>query len=483
MFTLLVNGLLDWMVDGAVEGWKTACKYALQAGVVTDGQWSTVNDVVGKLGGVLMVITVACAFVGIAMRAWRKDFGGMFLVAAQAMFAWPLTLMTLWVLVQVSNMATSMTDKVLGVDLTKGNQTFNLPDLKASSIKGAFAGPLMLIMLLIVLLASASIICCMAARSFLLIVAACFVGMAWMVITGKTLDRVAKYASWTLGIILYQPICAILIYLTGQLMKTSGADNPMTFVTALVGMFLASVCPWVIIGKITHILPGGAGVAQAADSGEKTVDTVKDTVEKVVSAGAQVAADVATGTAGAALPAGGAGGGEAGLSPIVDRPEQSAGAGAKAEGGAGAKQDAGGSEAGGSSRFRRAVAAAASAVPATPGVQGAVGAFHALNGSSSSASGGRGSSSSSSAGSSSSSMPNTAPIPEPGSSSASGGSAQGSSSSAAATPAPTGPNAAPAATSAAASGSGAAAPPVNVQVDAPAAAPVKVQVDSKEGGQ
>lgn len=321
MITMLMNGLIDWLVNGCVEGWKWACKMALQAGALTDGQWEAAGEIVGKLGGVMAYVTLICAAVSITWNAVRGKFGDILGVVFQAVFSWTLAMSGLYVLIQANNIAGEVTGRVLGVDLSKGDQEISMPELTSASIKGVgIPAALLLFMLLLTVVAACSIILCMAARSFLLIAGVIFLPVAIMRPGGSDsyIAAVKEYGGWLLGIILYQPVCAILIAAAGKLMTSSGQDNPMTFFTAVVGMLGASVCPWVIIRKLLHVLPGAKGLADTADTGQKTTQGVKETVK----AGVEVASVVATGGASlAAGAAGGAGGAEAAAAaPKVDPP-------------------------------------------------------------------------------------------------------------------------------------------------------------------
>ncbi|RBP98834.1 hypothetical protein [Bifidobacterium xylocopae] len=397
MFNLIINGLLSWMVDGAVEGWKQACKLALQSGALTDNQWQVAQDVVGKLAGVMLYVVVITGAVAIVRNALARRVGDMFVSLGQAMFAWPLTVVTLYLLIQISNMASSLTDRILSVDMSKGDQSLNLPDLNVGSIKSMVSGPLLLFFALIIVLASASIILCMGARAFLLIVAVCFVCTAWMLLGRKETARQAKeYFSWVLGIILYQPICGLLIYITGKLMEASGSDNPITFITAVVGMVLSSVFPWVLVHRLLKVLPGASGLADAASAGRKTVTTTKKGAEQAVKIGAQVAGAIATGGAslagGAALSGGAEGGGHLagtdGQKSSAFSPRVDPGSGAATPSSQGADKGIGSShqddseakQSTGRERFARAVGAAASAVPKTAGVQAVINAAIAARG-------------------------------------------------------------------------------------------------------
>lgn len=312
MIGMLMNGLIDWLVTGCVEGWKWACKMALQAGALTDGQWSAAGEIVGKLGGIMAYVTIICAAVSITWNAVRGRFGDILIVTFQAIFSWTLSMSGLYVLIQANNIAGEVTGRVLGVDLSKGDQEISMPELTSASIKGVgIPAALLLFMLLLTVVAACSIILCMAARSFLLIVAVMFLPVAIMRPRGFDgfMDEVREYGGWVLGIILYQPVCAMLIAAVGALMQHSGQDNPMTFFTAVVGMIGASVCPWVIISKLLHILPGSKGLQDTSQSAKATTDAAKETIK----VGVEVASAVAAGGASMAAPAGvGAGAGMVG---------------------------------------------------------------------------------------------------------------------------------------------------------------------------
>ncbi|MCI1218500.1 hypothetical protein [Bifidobacterium crudilactis] len=402
-FNLLdpLGSLLDWLLDGAVDAWSQACRYALGAAGVTSGQWATASDLVGKTAGVMLYVAIGSAVFAIVKAAASGRFGMMFLALCRAAAAWPITLAALYVAVQVDAMATVVTGRILGVDLSRPNVEISLPNLSTSAAKASLAAPLMLIFALIILLGAASIICCMAARTFLLILAVSLVCFGTMIMGASDMWRnLQRWSSWVVGIILYQPLVALIVYLTGQLMKNGGSDSTMGFVTAMVGMVLASVCPWVIIRRIITVLPAAHGVAETASAGRRTAATVKDVTVKAASAGAQVVSAVATG--GASLAAGGAAGmtgagaGAAGAIPKVASPAGSdsgaSGATPAPASAASARVDAasgssasssseqsegarpGGAQAAGpdSSPVASAGLAVAAAVPHTPGLQAAI---------------------------------------------------------------------------------------------------------------
>ena len=310
LFNMVIKAFIDWMVKGAVEGWKATCKIALQAGNITDNQWDAASQMVGHLGGLMMFVCIITAAVNIVRMVIRKRTDLAVLVFSQAILSWPLTMISMWLIVRINNIAAQVTGAILNMDFSQDVADYKMPDLKDTTINaasGVFGPALMVIFLLLIVLSMVSIVVCMAARDFLLLMSVSFISVQFMNIVDRQFDSIRRYFYFMLGLILYQPVCASLIWLTGELMKRSGSDNALTFVMALVGMAMSSVAPWVLIRKLMPSLgPEKSGLDAASRSAEGTAKTTKDTVEKV---GGMVASAVT----GAKLPSTGGAGKAAGL--------------------------------------------------------------------------------------------------------------------------------------------------------------------------
>jgi hypothetical protein len=313
VFNAMIGAFLDWVLQGAVDAWKQTCAMALQAGVITSGQWTVAGSIIGKVAGVVLFVVILSAGYAIARAATAGRMGDIWRISGQALLSWPLTMAALWVMVQAINISTALTGLILGVDLTSPKlQAPSLPGLSAAAIKGQFAGPLLVVMLVIMLFAAASLLLCMGARQFLLVVAVCLLP-AGIMDTGfarRAMGAARKYIVWVIGIILYQPLVGLFITITGELMKAAGSDNPMAFLEAIVGMVLSSVFPWVLVAKFAGHLPAGQGLNTAATAGRQTVGKAKEEAGKAAAAAVQIAGAVATGGASAAgMGAGAAGAG------------------------------------------------------------------------------------------------------------------------------------------------------------------------------
>ncbi|WP_155804732.1 O-antigen polymerase [Bifidobacterium sp. A11] len=323
LISMAINALLDWMIDGAVKAWETACKFALQAGSMNDNQWQVVSDTVGKVSMPMLLLTVIFAAIAMIRELIAGNVGNVWIVFFRSILAWPLTLFSIWLAVMASNLATSMTGKILNVDMTGGSGAFSLPAFdkpNLSSLMTLMGGLLMVFMILLMIVGACSIILCMAARTFMLIIILSFAGVAFMYLNDASARIARRYLKYVIGIILYQPLCAVFIYITGRLMSVDGMSNPISFFTGVVGMILASVMPWVLVSMVAKAgIPVSEGTKGVASAGAKTVGTAGNAVKAAVKVAVQALLH-GGGAAGAAGKGGGAAGGAAGSAPKMKGP-------------------------------------------------------------------------------------------------------------------------------------------------------------------
>lgn len=334
---MAINALLDWMIDGAVKAWETACKLALQAGSMNANQWQVVSETVGKVSMPMLLLTVIFAAIAMIRELMAGNIGNVWIVFFRSILAWPLTLFSIWLAVMVSNLATSMTGRILNVDMTGGSGEISLPKVdkpNLTSLTALMGGLLMLFMILLMIVGACSIILCMAARTFMLIIILSFAGVAFMYLNDASNRIARRYLKYVIGIILYQPLCAVFIYITGRLMSVDGMSNPISFFTGVVGMILASVMPWVLVSMVAKAgIPISEGTKGVASAGARTVGAAESAVKSAVKVAVQ--ALLHSGGAGAAGKGGSAAGGSAGSASKIRGPSGAGGSPATpAEGGA-----------------------------------------------------------------------------------------------------------------------------------------------------
>ncbi|MFD0705625.1 hypothetical protein ACFQY8_07705 [Alloscardovia venturai] len=313
-----IGSLTKLMVDGAVESWKTTASWALNAGNVTTAQWQTAFDVVNKVAGVMGFIAVLVGVVGIVQEAFKGSLGGVVSTVFRTILAWPITVVLINVTVRALAVEGGITNNILHWAFgDKVEITFTLTGAGLGSMNSIVA----MLLALLIILGSLVLMLMMAARTFLIILGIGLSPIVTMINSWSVLRAsLSKWGSWMAGVILFKPICAIIIYLCGALMK--GADGQMFgYLTAVVGMILASVTPWVIVKMVATFLPAGVGLRAASSAGHSTVsgavDVAKTAAAAAIGAGTMLAgAGAGAGTVGAGATAST---GTSGLDGVTDK--------------------------------------------------------------------------------------------------------------------------------------------------------------------
>lgn len=286
-----LGSLSSWIVDGAIEAWRQACSAALDMGNVSQTMWQTTFDIVNRVAGIMGFIAVGVGAVAIVQESFKGSLGGVVSAVFRTILAWPITVILINVTVCALSVESAVTTRILSFAFgDTGKIDITLEPQGLTSINLSFA----LFIALLLILGSLVLILVMIARSFLIMLGvalAPIVAMsnAW----GMLRPTLNKWGSWMVGVILFKPIAAIILYITSALLKNSHGDI-VDFYTAVVGMILACVFPWTIIRIISQFMPGSTGLNTVASAGQSTVDTTK----QVVQTGAALATGAVTGLAG-----------------------------------------------------------------------------------------------------------------------------------------------------------------------------------------
>jgi hypothetical protein len=305
------GSLVDWVVDGAVESWKTTASWALGAGGMGENEWAVAFDLVNKVAGVMSFVAVALGAVGILTAAGRGKPGEMISAFFRTILAWPLTAAVVTLVAKAVAVSGSLTQKILTWAWPAKDSKPQLPTMDASKFRSIPGGTgVILFMALLIILGSVVLMLAMAARTVLIILGVGFAAIPVMSGAWSALrSSLRQYASWIVGVILFQPVCAVVVYLAGRLMESNG-DSVTSYATGVVCMILASLFPWILVKVVARFLPGSEGLNVAAGGAAATVSTAKQaaaTAVKVGTAAVSMGASAATGVAGGASKAASAG--------------------------------------------------------------------------------------------------------------------------------------------------------------------------------
>lgn len=290
-----------WLLNAAVSAWKITCGMALNAGSLSQTQWATTFIVVNKVAGIMGFVAVAVGAVGVVQAAFKGSLGDVVSTVFRTILAWPMTV----ILITVSWHALAVEGSVTSTILTFAFGDKKIPNIeldpKIPIDEGINIGVVAVIAVLL-LVGSLVMLLVMIARSFLIMLAIAFAPVVIMNNSWSSLrPALTKWGSFMTGLVLFKPVVAIIIYMTGTMIQASPSGDMMSYYVGIVGMVLASVLPWKLVSVVSTFLPGAMGLNQAAASGHATVSGVVDTAKTAAAIGVGVA------TGGASM-AGGFGG-------------------------------------------------------------------------------------------------------------------------------------------------------------------------------
>ncbi|MDK6250252.1 hypothetical protein QP141_07415 [Alloscardovia omnicolens] len=285
-----------WLLNAAVSAWKITCGMALNAGSLSQTQWATTFIVVNKVAGIMGFVAVAVGAVGIVQAAFKGSLGDVVSTVFRTILAWPMTV----ILITVSWHALAVEGSVTSSILTFAFGDKKIPNIeldpKIPIDEGINIGVVAVIAVLL-LVGSLVMLLVMIARSFLIMLAIAFAPVVIMTNSWSSLrPALTKWGSFMAGLVLFKPVVAIIIYMTGTMIQAAPSGDMMSYYVGIVGMVLASVLPWKLVSVVSTFLPGAMGLNQAASSGQATVSGVVDTAKTA----AAIGVGVATGGAGMA---------------------------------------------------------------------------------------------------------------------------------------------------------------------------------------
>ncbi len=285
-----------WLLNAAVSAWKIACGMALNAGSLGQTQWATTFIVVNKVAGIMGFVAVAVCAVGGVQAAFKGSLGDVVSTVFRTIVAWPMTV----ILITVSWHALAVEGSVTSSILTFAFGDKKIPNIELDPKIPIDAGiniGVVAVIAVLLLVGSLVMLLVMIARSFLIMLAIAFAPVVIMNNSWSSLrPALTKWGSFMTGLVLFKPVVAIIIYMTGTMIQAAPSGDMMSYYVGIVGMVLASVLPWKLVSVVSTFLPGAMGLNQAASSGQATVSGVADTAKTA----AAIGVGAATGGAGMA---------------------------------------------------------------------------------------------------------------------------------------------------------------------------------------
>ena len=222
------GSLADFMCEGAIEGWKKTASWVLTSGALGDAQWTVANDTLNHVAGVMGFVAVGVGAYSIVKNAIRGRAGEVFASLFATVLAWPLTVVCATLLVRGVSVGDKLTSKILEWN----SPAFDEIDLDANVFGDVFGVAFALILALLIVIGGVVMLAMTCVRLFLIILGVGFMPVVTMLIGLDSMRAgLSRYANWILGVILMQPLMAVIMYICvpfGALFKTWGYDFTLT---------------------------------------------------------------------------------------------------------------------------------------------------------------------------------------------------------------------------------------------------------------
>ena len=207
------GSLADFMCEGAIEGWKKTASWVLTSGALGDAQWTVANDTLNHVAGVMGFVAVGVGAYSIVKNAIRGRAGEVFASLFATVLAWPLTVVCATLLVRGVSVGDKLTSKILEWN----SPTFDEIDLDANVFGDVFGIAFALILALLIVIGGVVMLAMTCVRLFLIILGVGFMPVVTMLIGLDSMRAgLSRYANWILGVILMQPLMAVIMYICGS---------------------------------------------------------------------------------------------------------------------------------------------------------------------------------------------------------------------------------------------------------------------------
>lgn len=307
----LINWMTDplgsactWVIEKAFDGWGNCMGLVLSNGSMTDGLWNATGDLVNKVAGMMAVVSVGAGAIGIVRGMMSGKIGDVVKSFFLTVMSWPLTVLLLY----CASALVTFSDGVSGKIVSSGGTANGLETIKGfhfdSNIVSHQVGLVgALLVGLAIVFGEIVLNITMGARLLLLVLAFGMAPAAIMLVGyDRMRENVMRWLSFVVGLALFKPVIAIIMYATQEIMVAAQEANAgiLAYFAAIAGMLVCSFAPWKIIKHVTQFVPGASGITAVAGAGQSGTNAVKKGAQAVAS----VAIAAATGGAGAALQTG-----------------------------------------------------------------------------------------------------------------------------------------------------------------------------------
>ncbi|RGT65155.1 hypothetical protein DWX12_10280, partial [Bifidobacterium pseudocatenulatum] len=322
------SNLIDWLfkpLDSLCSN-ILAGAFSGMVGSMSNDEWNIAITVANRIGWIMGFVNMALCIIAALQGAVKGSVADVLKSFAMAVLAWPLTAVSVSVMITLDGIVGRITNRILTIPLD-GEGTAGDPfgdsvvsNLISSTVKvtGGFDLIIRIVMYLAVFIATLALAGMLAARDITLILLAGIAPLPIMMAGWKTTrPAAAKWVSSVVGVLLFAPLSALVIMVGSALcyVAKTGDGWAESLFAALMGvatLFMACFSPKLIMPAVSFVGNNITADMQARGGkvGPNAIKAAVQVTASVVSAATGVAtggAGLAANTAATGVATGGAG--------------------------------------------------------------------------------------------------------------------------------------------------------------------------------
>lgn len=308
------SNLIDWLfkpLDSLCSNTLTGA-FSGMVGSMSNDEWNIAITVANRIGWIMGFVNMALCIIAALQGAVKGSVADVLKSFAMAVLAWPLTAVSVSVMITLDGIVGRITNRILTIPLD-GEGTAGDPfgdsvvsNLISSTVKvtGGFDLIIRIVMYLAVFIATLALAGMLAARDITLILLAGIAPLPIMMAGWKTTrPAAAKWVSSVVGVLLFAPLSALVIMVGSALcyVAKTGDGWAESLFAALMGvatLFMACFSPKLIMPAVSFV--GNNITADMQARGGKVGPNAIKAAVQVTASVVSAATGVATGGAGLA---------------------------------------------------------------------------------------------------------------------------------------------------------------------------------------
>ncbi len=308
----ILNTICQWIISSALQTYNWMLSWVLSNSSLGMRQWWAIIPSINNVSGLMGFVSLIPAAIGVIKGAFKGSLGDVLRSLFWLIISFPVTVVSLWMGIVLSNGANTLTIKILHSPVTGGwvANSNSFGDLQKDTYLLALTALLVIILFVGIIF----VILAVLMRNLVVLLLAAAAPLALMSQSDPAMRPFFKKWLYTyIGAILYLPFMAFILYVSQNIMNTSVSTAAVG--TGLIGCLMAVFSPWVLIKWVSQITPFESGanlVGEAAAHGTSAAKRVGKAVLEIGTAaltgGASLLAGAgAAGVTGAAKSLGAAG--------------------------------------------------------------------------------------------------------------------------------------------------------------------------------